>query len=99
MKNVKINISGQGVALVDFDVSWCAPCRIQEIIIASLARRFSGRAAILILDLDHNSQLAGIKQIKNVPTLILFKERKEVTRFIGLQSEETLSRAIEDALR
>jgi thioredoxin 1 len=38
-------------------------------------------------------------QIKSVPTLILFKEGKEVTRFIGLQSEETLSRLIEDALR
>jgi len=92
-------ITGQGVVLVDFDVAWCAPCRIQEIIIGSLARRFSGRATLSVLDLDHNSRLAGIMQIKSVPTLVLFKEGKEVTRFIGLQSEETLSKAIEEALR
>jgi thioredoxin 1 len=92
-------IIGRGVALVDFDVAWCAPCRVQELIVDTLARRFSGRATVTIMDVDQNSWLASRMKIKNVPTLVLFKEGKEMSRFIGLQSEETLSQLIEDALR
>ncbi|MBC2715841.1 MAG: thioredoxin fold domain-containing protein [Desulfobacteraceae bacterium] len=92
-------IIAQGVALIDFDVAWCAPCRVQKTIIDALARRFSGRVAVAVMDVDQNSRLANKMQIKSVPTLVLFKKGKEVSRLIGLQSEETLSKAMENALR
>ena len=50
------------------------------------------------MDLDENRQLAMDFFIQSVPTLILFRNGKEVCRFVGLQSEETLSKAIENVL-
>jgi len=88
----------QGIALVDFGVSWCAPCRIQETIIDSLCRRYLRRAEVVVMDLDENRKLAADFFIQSVPTLILFKNGEEVCRFVGLQSEDTLSKAIEHAL-
>lgn len=88
----------RGISLVDFGVSWCAPCRIQEKIIGSLLKRFSRRAALVVMDLDENRELASEFFIQSVPTLILFRNGEEIRRFVGLQSEETLTRAIENSL-
>ncbi len=89
----------QGIALVNFGVSWCAPCRIQETIVDSLCRRYLRRAAVVVMDLDENRHLAADFFIQRVPTLILFKNGEEVCRFVGLQSEDTLSKAIEQVLK
>jgi thioredoxin len=91
-------MTASGIALVDFDVPWCASCRIQERIIHSLARRFCGCASVVSVDVDEVRKIAIELDIQNVPTLILFKEGKEIHRFVGLHSEETLSKAIENAL-
>jgi thioredoxin 1 len=87
------------IALVDFSLGWCAPCRIQEKIINSLYKRFSDRAMVAVMDLDTNRQLAVDFFIQSVPTVILFQNGKEVLRFVGLQSEETLQSAILSALK
>ncbi len=91
-------IIAREVALIDFDVPWCALCRVQKSIIDGLVLRFSGRAVVAVINVDQNSRLANKMRIKSVPTLVLFKQGKEVNRFIGLQSEETLSKAIENVL-
>jgi thioredoxin 1 len=91
-------IINNDIALVDFSVSWCAPCRIQAKIISALTHRFSNRAAMAIMDLDADRQLAVDFFIQSVPTVILFQNGKEVRRFVGLQSEETLQSAIQSAL-
>jgi thioredoxin 1 len=91
--------TARGIALVDFDVPWCAPCRVQKSIVEAIAQRFADRVSVMVMDVDQNSRIANKMNIKSVPTLVLFKKGKEVTRFIGLQAEETLSKTIENALR
>ena len=85
---------GQGIALVDFDLPWCASGRIQEEIIDSLARRFHQSATVVAVNVDRINNIAVEFDIHHVPTLILFKKGKEIKRFIGLQPEETLKNAI-----
>jgi thioredoxin 1 len=89
---------GQGIALVDFDLPWCASGRIQERIIDSLARQFCQSASVVAVDVDKIKNIAVALSIHHVPTLVLFKKGKEIQRFVGLQSEETLGKAIENAL-
>jgi len=91
-------ITGRGIALVDFDLPWCASSRIQERIIHALARRFSGSAAVVSVDVDKIRPVALEMGIHHVPTLVLFRKGKEIRRFVGLQPEETLVTAIENAL-
>lgn len=92
------SIISNDIALVDFSLGWCAPCRIQEKIIRSLMGRFSGQAVVAVMDLDTHRTLAVDYFIQSVPTLILFQNGREARRFVGLQSEETLQSAIQTAL-
>ena len=89
----------QGVALIDFNAPWCAPCRAQKPILDQLAEKYKGRVTVAELDVDENRQEAMELGIASIPTLILYKENVEVERFVGLQDAETLSLSIENALQ
>jgi len=87
-----------GVTLVDFESPWCRPCRDQKPIIETLARRFKGEARIIELNIDDNRQFAIQLGITSIPTLIIFKNGRELERFVGLQPAEVLSKAIAEIL-
>jgi len=83
-----------GVTLVDFDAPWCAPCRNQQPIIDTVEKKYRGRAAVKKIDIDDNRDIALHLGIQSIPTIIIYKEGKEMNRFIGLQTEERLNRAL-----
>ncbi|MBN1915209.1 MAG: thioredoxin [Parachlamydiales bacterium] len=88
----------KGVALVDFYASWCGPCRMLAPIIEELAAHFSGKALIGKLDIDSEQKTAMKYRVTSVPTVILFKEGKEVQRVIGLRDAATLKKLIQENL-
>jgi thioredoxin 1 len=87
-----------GVVLVDFWATWCAPCRRQGPIVESLAGAYGEQAGFAKVDIDANGQLAARFQIRAIPTLILFRDGEEVERFVGLTSRNDLATAINKAL-
>ena len=89
---------GSGVSLVDFSAPWCAPCRTQKPVIDELAEQFKDKALVLDLNVDENQRLAMGLDIMSIPTLVVFKDGKEVQRFVGIQQSEVLAEAIENAL-
>jgi len=84
----------KGITLAEFDALWCAPCRLQRAIIDQLAERYKGKALVTGFNVDDDRQLAMHLNITSVPTLIIFKNGAEVRRFVGLQSDKTLSSAL-----
>ena len=88
----------RGVSLVDFNAPWCAPCRIQDPIITELEEAYSEKAAIAKMNIDENQNLAMSLGIQSIPTIIIFKEGKELSRFVGLQTAKALSTALDTAL-
>ena len=91
-------IIGQGVVLVDFNAPWCAPCRVQAPVIEEIAADFEGKAVIVDVNIDNNINFAKRYGVHSIPTIILFKDGKEILRFVGLQPQEKLSRAISQVL-
>lgn len=89
-------LTANGVSLVDFWAVWCPPCRQQGPIVEKVAEAFEGRA--LVGKLDENPETAGEFQVRSIPTLVVLRDGEEQKRFVGLQSEEALSRALEEAL-
>ncbi len=88
-----------GVTLVDFNASWCGPCRMQKPVLEQLAEQRIGEVTFAEVNVDENQQSAIKLGVMSIPTLIIFKDGKEIERFVGLQPENTLSVAIEKALK
>jgi len=87
-----------GVTLLDFDAPWCGPCRAQQPAINALKRRYHGKAAIRKINIDENREIALHLGIQSIPTIILFKEGREIERFIGLQTKDTLGDALKQLI-
>jgi thioredoxin 2 len=69
--------------LVDFYADWCGPCKTMAPILDDVARSWMGRALVLKLDTDRNPEAAARYRISGIPTLVLFRDGKEVKRQVG----------------
>ena len=92
-KNFGLSIA-KGVTLVDFNAPWCKPCRAQEPIINALKKSYRGTANVAVLNIDENREIAFELGIQSIPTIIIYKDGKEINRFIGLQNNDTLDNAL-----
>ncbi|MCD6584645.1 MAG: thioredoxin [Desulfobacteraceae bacterium] len=84
-----------GAILIDFNAPWCAPCRLQEPILNKIADRFDGRVGVAVLNIDNHQNIAKELGIQSIPTLVIFKNNKEIQRFVGLQPEVALATALD----
>lgn len=73
--------------VVDFWAPWCGPCRAIAPTLDKLAGEYEGRLTIAKVNTDEEVQWAGQLGIQGIPTLIIFKGGKEVSRLIGSRPE------------
>ena len=66
--------------MVDFWAEWCGPCQMLGPVIESLADQYEGRAVIGKINTDEEQALAMSFQITGIPTVIFFKDGKEIDR-------------------
>lgn len=85
---------GHGLTLVDFYADWCGPCRMLTPVLEEVAKDVAGKAKIAKIDIDQAQKTASTYQVTSIPTLILFKEGKEVGRLVGLRDRETIKEFI-----
>ncbi|MGH9882639.1 MAG: thioredoxin [Pyrinomonadaceae bacterium] len=81
--------------LVDFWAEWCGPCRMLAPTVEAIAEQFVDSASVVKLNVDDNPSTTGAYGIRGIPTLILFRDGKEVERVIGATSRESIARMIE----
>jgi thioredoxin 1 len=84
--------------LVDFWAEWCAPCRMLAPTVSAVAQQYAETASVVKLNVDDNPSTAQRYGIKGIPTLILFRDGKEVERVVGATSKESITRMIEKYL-
>jgi thioredoxin 1 len=85
------------IVLVDFWASWCAPCKMMAPVLNDVAEELTGNANVGKVNVEEYQVLAQKYQIRNIPTMILFKNGKEVTRFVGVKNKEFLLQEINKA--
>ena len=76
---------GEGkLMMVDFWADWCGPCKMLGPVIESLAGQYEGRAVVGKVNVDEEQELAIRYGIMNIPTVIFFKDGKEIDRKVGI---------------
>jgi len=88
-KNFKGQIRG-GITLVDFWAPWCGPCRMMAPVLNELAESAGANVSIGKVNVDHNQPLANKYKVRSIPTLVMFKDGKEVNRYVGVKSKKFL---------
>jgi thioredoxin 1 len=75
--------SHEGLAMVDFWATWCAPCRMIAPIVESLATDYAGKVKVAKLDVDSNQKTAMKFNVRSIPTILFFKNGKLVDQVVG----------------
>ena len=84
--------------MVDFWAEWCGPCQMLGPVIESLADQYEGRAVIGKINTDEEQALAMSFQITGIPTVIFFKDGKEIDRLVGVMPPDAFVQILEENL-
>lgn len=88
------NETASGITLVDFHADWCGPCRMMSPIIEDLAEEMKGKVKIAKVDIEKAKEVTASFEVTSIPTVILFKDGKEVSREVGLKDADSLKKMI-----
>ena len=84
--------------MVDFWADWCGPCRMLGPVIKDLADRYEGKAVVGKVNVDDEQELAIRYGVMSIPTVIFFKDGKEVDRIRGLVKRPELEDKVKTIL-
>jgi thioredoxin 1 len=84
--------------LVDFWAEWCGPCRMVGPAVEQLSQSMSDKIKIAKLNVDENQEIAVKYGVRSIPSLLLFKDGKEIARTVGAAPKEAYQKFIEESL-
>lgn len=83
-------IHSEQPVLVDFFATWCGPCKAMEPIIKEVAKLVQGKARVVKVDIDKQTQLAQVYNVQAVPTFMIFKNGNAVWRHPGMIDKNSI---------
>ncbi len=84
--------------MVDFYADWCGPCKLAAPVIEKLSETYKDKLVMAKLDVDANQVTSGKYGVMSIPTVVFFKDGKEVERMSGFAGEEGYLRLIKKVL-
>ena len=96
--NIKEIINSGKPVVVDFWAEWCGPCRMVSPIVEELAKEFDGQVVVGKMDVDENVETPNEYGIRNIPTILFFKDGQVVDKQIGATQKAVLAAKIQALL-
>lgn len=90
------NFTESGLVLVDVWATWCGPCRQIAPIVDQISSDFNGQLSVGKLDADNARDILSELGVRNIPTILLYKDGEIVERSVGMTTKEKLANLIEE---
>ena len=84
--------------MVDFWADWCGPCRMVGPIIDELSNEYEGKAVIGKVDIDSHQKYAAEFGVRNIPTVLIFKNGELVDRKVGVSSKNDYAQSLDNLI-
>lgn len=90
--------NGEKPLVVDFWATWCGPCRAIAPYIEELAKEYDGKIVVGKCDVEENDDIVMEFGVRNIPTILFFKNGEVVERLVGGQSKSAIQKKFESLL-
>ena len=96
--NFKNSIESNSVVLVDIHASWCGPCKMLSPIIDEVGAHFGSSVLVGKLDADAHTEVVKELGVRNIPTVLIYKDGEIVDRFVGVKNKNEITQLVEKHL-
>lgn len=87
-------IASNNVVVTKFGAEWCGPCKTMEPIIEEVAEQLKDKAAVISIDVEESPELATEYRVRNVPTILYFKNGEVIDKSVGSINLDSLMERI-----
>lgn len=94
----EVVLKSEQLVLVDFWAEWCGPCKMMLPIVEELSKEFEGKITVVKVDVDGNPGTAAKFGIRNIPTILFFKNGNVVDKQVGAVPKNALIEKINSQL-
>lgn len=78
------------VAVVDFNATWCGPCRMMAPVLETVSEGLAGKVSFYAVDVDENPELAAKYRVQSIPCLVLLKKGAFVDQSVGFKPQPAI---------
>lgn len=96
--NLSEILDGKQPVLIDFWAAWCGPCRMLSPTVDEIADEYEGKAVVAKCNVDDAEDVAMQFRIRNIPTLLFFKNGELVDRFVGVVSKQEIASKLDSLI-
>ncbi len=86
------------IVIVDLWAEWCGPCKMIEPVLKEIAEEYNDKVKVVRINIDQNQNTPVKFSVMNIPTLLFFKNGKEIDRVIGAVPKRLLTKKLDGHL-